>query len=86
MDRLNYINSGNAAYINSLYEAYKQEPESVDFGWQKFFEGFDFGKEDRVPDGELNEVIWVSVKGNTIAFPGPTHAAFVKLNKKKDDD
>jgi 2-oxoglutarate dehydrogenase E1 component len=45
MDRLNYINSGNAAYISSLYEAYKQDPESVDFGWQKFFEGFDFGKD-----------------------------------------
>jgi 2-oxoglutarate dehydrogenase E1 component len=45
MDRLNYINSGNAAYINSLYEAYQQDPESVDFGWQKFFEGFDFGKD-----------------------------------------
>ncbi|MDP9078399.1 MAG: 2-oxoglutarate dehydrogenase E1 component [Bacteroidota bacterium] len=45
MDRLNYINSGNAEYINSLYEAYKQDPESVDFGWQKFFEGFDFGKD-----------------------------------------
>jgi 2-oxoglutarate dehydrogenase E1 component len=47
MDRLNYINSGNAAYINSLYEAYKQEPDSVDFGWQKFFEGFDFGKDNQ---------------------------------------
>jgi len=45
MDRLNYINSGNAAYITSLYESYKNDPESVDFGWQKFFEGFDFGKE-----------------------------------------
>jgi 2-oxoglutarate dehydrogenase E1 component len=45
MDRLNYIDSGNAAYIDSLYEAYKQDPESVDYGWQKFFEGFDFGKE-----------------------------------------
>src|SRR5882762_8505294 len=44
MDRLNYINSGNAAYINSLYETYKQDPESVDFGWQKYFEGFDFGQ------------------------------------------
>jgi len=49
MDRLNYINSGNAAYINSLYEAYKQDPESVDFGWQKFFEGFDFGKDTLAP-------------------------------------
>jgi 2-oxoglutarate dehydrogenase E1 component len=45
MDRLNYINSGNAAYIDSLYEAYKQDSDSVDFGWQKFFEGFDFGKD-----------------------------------------
>src|SRR3954470_19274700 len=44
MDRLNYINSGNAAFIDSLYEAYKQDPSSVDFGWQKFFEGFDFGR------------------------------------------
>ena len=43
MDRLNYINSGNSAYIDTLYEAYKQDPESVDYGWQKFFEGFDFG-------------------------------------------
>ena len=45
MDRLNYINSGNAAYIDSLYEVYSQDPDSVDFGWQKFFEGFDFGKD-----------------------------------------
>src|ERR1700744_1467240 len=58
MDRLNYINSGNAAYINSLYEAYKQDPESIDFGWQKFFEGFDFGRETPVAaatDGETPE-------------------------------
>jgi 2-oxoglutarate dehydrogenase E1 component len=44
MDRLNYINSANADYINGLYDAYQQDPESVDFGWQKFFEGFDFGR------------------------------------------
>src|ERR1700761_321102 len=49
MDRLNYINSGNAAYIDSLYEAYKQDPETVDFGWQKFFEGFDFGRGSEAP-------------------------------------
>ncbi|HWZ17096.1 MAG TPA: 2-oxoglutarate dehydrogenase E1 component [Mucilaginibacter sp.] len=53
MDRLNYINSGNAAYIDSLYEAYKQDPESVDFGWQKFFEGFDFGRDKPAP-GAVN--------------------------------
>ena len=51
MDRLNYIDSGNAAYINTLYEAYTQDPDSVDFGWQKFFEGFDFGREAKGPIG-----------------------------------
>ncbi len=45
MDRLNYLNSANAAYIDTLYQAYQQDPESVDFGWQKFFEGFDFGRD-----------------------------------------
>ncbi|MDB5011149.1 MAG: 2-oxoglutarate dehydrogenase component [Mucilaginibacter sp.] len=49
MDRLNYINSGNAAFIDSLYEAYQQDPGSVDFGWQKFFEGFDFGRGSEAP-------------------------------------
>jgi 2-oxoglutarate dehydrogenase E1 component len=49
MDRLNYINNANAAFIDSLYEEYKQNPESVDFGWQKFFEGFDFGRGSEAP-------------------------------------
>jgi 2-oxoglutarate dehydrogenase E1 component len=43
MDKLTYLGSENAAYISSLYQAYKEDPESVDFGWQKFFEGYDFG-------------------------------------------
>ena len=49
MDSLNYINNSNAAFIDSLYEAYKQDPESVEFGWQKFFEGFDFGRGSQAP-------------------------------------
>ncbi|TSJ42664.1 2-oxoglutarate dehydrogenase E1 component [Mucilaginibacter corticis] len=49
MDSLNYINSNNAAFIDSLYEAYKQDPQSVEFGWQKFFEGFDFGRGSQAP-------------------------------------
>ncbi|MDR0264442.1 MAG: 2-oxoglutarate dehydrogenase E1 component, partial [Sphingobacterium sp.] len=30
--------------VDGLYQSYKQDPQSVDFGWQKFFEGFDFGQ------------------------------------------
>ncbi|WDF54625.1 2-oxoglutarate dehydrogenase E1 component [Mucilaginibacter sp. KACC 22063] len=44
MDRFTYLNNENSAYIDSLYEAYQQDAASVDYGWQKFFEGFDFGK------------------------------------------
>jgi 2-oxoglutarate dehydrogenase E1 component len=38
MDRLTYLNNGNAAYITALYTAYQHDPESIEFGWQKFFD------------------------------------------------
>lgn len=44
MDKLTYLNSNSTAYIESLYESYKQDPESVEYGWQKFFEGFELGR------------------------------------------
>jgi 2-oxoglutarate dehydrogenase E1 component len=44
MDNLSYLNGANAEYIESVYQSYKQDPNSVEFGWQKFFEGFDFGR------------------------------------------
>ncbi|RXF68370.1 2-oxoglutarate dehydrogenase E1 component [Arcticibacter tournemirensis] len=45
MDNLSYLSNAHSSYIDSLYQSYLQDPESVDFGWQKFFEGFDFGRE-----------------------------------------
>jgi len=44
MDNLSYLNGANAEYIESLYQSYTEDPNSVEFGWQKFFEGFDFGR------------------------------------------
>lgn len=45
MDSLSYLSNADSAYIDSLYQSYKTDPQSVDFGWQKFFEGFDFGQQ-----------------------------------------
>jgi len=45
MDRLSYLSNADSSYIESLYTAYKEDPDSVDFGWQKFFEGFEFGEQ-----------------------------------------
>ena len=44
MNKLSYLSNANSDYIDSLYHSYKEDPDSIDFGWQKFFEGFDFGR------------------------------------------
>ena len=44
MDKLSYLSNANSEYIDSLYQSYKEDPNAIDFGWQKFFEGFDFGR------------------------------------------
>ncbi len=57
MDNLSYLSNAHSSYIDSLYQSYLQDPESVDFGWQKFFEGFDFGRgaEGNIAGGETPE-------------------------------
>jgi 2-oxoglutarate dehydrogenase E1 component len=42
MDKYSYLSNAHIDYIDSLYHSYKQDPNSVDVTWQKFFEGFDF--------------------------------------------
>ena len=38
-----YLNYTQSQFIEELYEKFKQNPDSVDFGWKKFFEGMEFG-------------------------------------------
>ncbi|MBO0948217.1 2-oxoglutarate dehydrogenase E1 component [Fibrella forsythiae] len=42
MDQYSYVANSDAAYIDQLYQSYKQDPASVDTSWQQFFKGFDF--------------------------------------------
>lgn len=49
-------------------------------------ESFNLAREDAIPDLELNEVIWKSVKGENSVMPAPRRSAFVILEKKKKDD
>ena len=58
---------------------------TADNRWSRESKTFDFTAEDRVPDAELNEVIWVSVKGEHSICPPSRHAAFFSQNKKDDD-
>jgi 2-oxoglutarate dehydrogenase E1 component len=46
MDKFSYLSNGDVTAIDELYKQYRQNPESVEFGWRKFFEGFEFQKQD----------------------------------------
>ncbi|HMP99397.1 MAG TPA: 2-oxoglutarate dehydrogenase E1 component [Cyclobacteriaceae bacterium] len=42
MDKYSYISNAEVGYLDELYKSYKQDPQSVDGTWQKFFQGYDF--------------------------------------------
>lgn len=46
MDKISYVGNADVNAIEHLYNQYKQNPLSVDLGWQKFFEGFEFAQVD----------------------------------------
>jgi len=79
MDAYSYIANADAAAIETLYQVYQQNPESVDFGWRKFFEGFDFSQQfpegsPLVPGATANGAPAVangSATGATKAAPAP---------------
>ncbi|WP_299456917.1 2-oxoglutarate dehydrogenase E1 component [uncultured Microscilla sp.] len=52
MDKFSYIGNADVAYVEELYQQYKNDPESVDSTWQYFFKGFDFSVEQYGEPGE----------------------------------
>ena len=44
MDKSSYIGNADPNAIDYLYKQYQNDPESVDIGWKKFFEGFEFAQ------------------------------------------
>jgi 2-oxoglutarate dehydrogenase E1 component len=43
MDQLSFLSNADPSAIEALYQSYQNDPDSVEFGWKKFFEGFDLG-------------------------------------------
>ncbi len=48
-------------------------------------ESLDFSSADRVPDAQLNQLLWKAVRGNA-PYPAPRRAAFVAVHEAKDKD
>lgn len=55
MDKVSYVGNADVNAIDHLYKMYQQDPESVDIGWKKFFEGFDFAKTNFEDNGNIPE-------------------------------
>lgn len=76
------------------FSAYKVKPAQVNLeernvawnGSAQKSEFFNLAKEDSVPDLELNEVVWKSVKGEHSIMPAPRRSAFLKMEQKRKDD
>lgn len=55
MDKVSYVGNADVNAIDHLYKSYLRDPESVDIGWQKFFEGFEFARTNYEDGGEIPE-------------------------------
>jgi 2-oxoglutarate dehydrogenase E1 component len=55
MDKVSYVGNADVNAMDHLYKMYQQDPESVDIGWKKFFEGFDFARTNYEDGGEIPE-------------------------------
>lgn len=44
MDNFSYLSNADPEALEALYKQYQQDADSIDFGWKKFFEGFDFAR------------------------------------------
>ncbi len=58
-----YISNAHPSYIESLYQDYKQDVNSVDPEWKKFFEGFEFASASE--NGGSNGAAKTSQNGHT---------------------
>jgi 2-oxoglutarate dehydrogenase E1 component len=55
MDELSYIGNADPSAIDYLYKQYQKDPDSVDLGWKKFFEGFEFAQTNFEKEGIIPE-------------------------------
>ncbi len=53
MDKFSYLSNSNIAFIEAEYQKYQEDPNSVEEGWARFFEGFEFARKDYDAEGDI---------------------------------
>ncbi len=52
MDELSFLSNADSEAIEELYRQYKQNPENIETGWRRFFQGFEFSGK-IMPQGDM---------------------------------
>jgi 2-oxoglutarate dehydrogenase E1 component len=60
MDKYSYLSNVDSAWLDDLHQQYQKDPSSVETGWARFFEGFEFAR---------------SLEGDTYLSAAPTAPA-----------
>ncbi len=50
MDKFSYLSNADVSAIDKIYQEYMKDPNSVEDGWSKFFEGFEFARKNYEED------------------------------------
>ncbi|MGZ5189656.1 MAG: 2-oxoglutarate dehydrogenase E1 component [Flavisolibacter sp.] len=74
MKDFSYITQSHPAYIESLYNDFLKDPQSVDPEYRKFFEGFDFALSSGINGTPVN--------GTTATATAPAQVDATQLNKE----
>jgi 2-oxoglutarate dehydrogenase E1 component len=83
MSKYSYIANAHGDYIEELYKSYQQDPEAVDFGWRKFFEGYDFSQTYAPEIGENgHDPQQPAAKGSTVPLETPKDFPFLEDEKE----
>ncbi len=61
MDKFSYMNQADPEYFEELYRTYRDDPDSLDEEWKRFFDGFEFagstdGKAAQSPEAVQKEI------------------------------
>lgn len=57
MDKFTYLGNSDVVAVESLYQQFLSDPNSVDSSWQQFFGGFEFARKNYESSGEVPEQV-----------------------------
>jgi len=81
-----FTDTANTNTYTHIASSIDLEEKNVAFNeLMKRSDEFDFRNEDKVPENEFNEILWMALKGN-IPLPPSKHSAFITPIKTKDYD